>query len=33
MCVGGGGVGYMKMDQGRLDLIRACYGIYIDYIP
>lgn len=26
-------VGYMKMDQGRLDLIRACYGIYIGYIP
>lgn len=39
-CVYGGGcgcgcVGYMLvewMDQGRLDLISACYGIYVDYI-
>lgn len=28
-------VGYMlpeRMDQERLDLISACYGIYVDYI-
>lgn len=33
---GCGCVGYMLvewMDQGRLDLISACYGIYVDYIP